>query len=59
MNEMKKWTDWLKVFEEEGSVVMDDDGGRQLYREGRYDEPITREEANSLLMICTCMFKRV
>lgn len=55
---MKKWAEWLKVFEEEGVVIMDDDGGRQLYREGRYEEPITREEANSLLMICTCMFKR-
>lgn len=53
---MKTWDEWKKIFQEQGYIIMDDDGGRSLYSQGRIDEKISKEEATKLLMICTCMF---
>jgi hypothetical protein len=58
MGDLKTYKEWCKIFCEEGpgTKIMDDDGGRALYSEGRLDEPLTRQEAFQYFCHCTVMF---
>lgn len=58
LEDKRVWTDWREVFVEEGYTIMDDDGGRALYSEGRYEEEITEQEARRYLGRCTVMIRR-
>ncbi|PRT35340.1 hypothetical protein [Bacillus wiedmannii] len=51
---LRKYADWLPLLEREQNVrVLDDDGGRMLYKEGKYEELLTKEQAQYYFMINT------
>lgn len=52
----KTWLEWINIFGDEGYIIMDDDGGRKLHKEGRIHDLISESEARDLLNICTIMF---
>lgn len=52
--EMKTYSEWTKLFMEESNCrIIDDDGARSLYRNGRFNELITADEAYHLFIGCT------
>ncbi|EJV61776.1 hypothetical protein IEO_03071 [Bacillus wiedmannii] len=53
---LRKYADWLPLLEREQNVkVLDDDGGRMLYNEGKYDELLTKDQAQYYFMFNTIM----
>jgi hypothetical protein len=57
MDELKKYSEWCTIFQKESdTIIIDDDGGRQLQKEGRLGELLTRQEAFSYFVHCTAMF---
>lgn len=56
MEELKLYSEWCKILEgEQGVKVLDDDGGRLLYRENKFNVPLTREEAGKYFCMNTIM----
>lgn len=50
------YQEWVPLLEKFNKVkVMDDDGGRAIHHEGRQDEKLDYETANSYFMRCTIM----
>jgi len=56
--EKRTYSEWRRTYEDENGIrILDDDGERQIYKEGRCDEQITYKEALKYLLVCTINVK--
>lgn len=57
-DELKTYSEWCPILEKENSMkILDDDGGRQLERENKLNNKITKQEAFNYFIINTVEMK--